>query len=68
MEDPRPRIVGYESDDCELTDTTNADDISSNRVIEIEGIAVSTLDYAECMLNNMIFKVEVSNEICRRTG
>jgi hypothetical protein len=51
VEDPRTRIISYESDNRVLTNTADADDVPSDRVIEIEGIIISTLDHAECMLN-----------------
>ena len=58
VKNPRPRIVGHESDDCELAKTANADNVTSHRVLKIVGIAVSTLDHAERVLK---FVVKVSN-------
>jgi hypothetical protein len=51
VEDPRTRVVSYETDNCVLANATNADNVPSNRVLEIVSIRVGTLDHAECMLN-----------------
>lgn len=51
VEDPRTRIVSYESDNGILANTADANHIPSDRVLEIESITVGTLDHAKRMLN-----------------
>ena len=50
VKNPRPRIISYEPDNGELIQTPNADNVASDRVLEVESIAVSALNDAECML------------------